>query len=228
MAGDAAAAVGSEAGQEAGGQEAGGAADLSGITGQLQEMAEGQSKLFQMLQQSQQQAQPQEQDEPEAIDLAQYLAGQDPMADPQEQAQQLQAQIQEMINRGVEERLNPLSEQFTEMRHDLEAERLAQEFPVFGENPEAAEQMIKTSYELANARGWGAKVAGDPQFWRMNTLAAIGLRSLQDEQSQAPQGDGAHAATLEGASGAVPGGSGPDLAQQVLEPQRRGSAVLDF
>lgn len=234
MAGDAAApAQGADGGQQGNNdaQQQQGSFDPTQIQQQLETFGEGQAELRTLVQglgeQFTQSQQPAE-DAPEDIDLSQFL---DPGIDPEQQSQQLQQIIDQRIADGVEralkEHVDPIREQQLEMRQQAELTQLVEEFPILGQDQEAARQLFETTATLAASNGWPAEVANDPALLRIVTMAA-GFQRAMAEEKEANAGADA-GAQLEQAGGAGPLGFGPDAAQQIVNAgTRRGAGALPF
>jgi hypothetical protein len=240
MAGDAGAPAGGVATQgdaaTAGGQTAeqqGPQFDPQQVTSTLAELRQGQSDLGELVRQLVPEPQEAEPEVLPELDLSQFTL--DPYADEQTQQaqqQQLAALINERIQAGVDsslqQHLNPLRDQVQEMRDGLEIQALHEEFPIFGQDPQAAEEMVQTAHTIAQSRGWNPEVANDPHLWRLVTMASLYAKGVaEDGSSNTDDAGSVPGAQLESAGGAGPLGYGPDPAAAIVNAGgRRGARAL--
>lgn len=235
MAGDAGAPAGGaqgDGGQQAGGQTAEAAQfDPQQVNSTLADLRQGQSDLADLVRQFAPQEAAAEAQAPAELDLSQIQL--DPYADEQAQQQQqaqlaqlIQQHIQTGIDAGLQQHLNPLQAQVQEMRDGLEIQALHDEFPIFGQDPQAADEMVRTVHSIAEANGWGAEVANNPQMWRLVTMASLYAKGVAENGSETDAGS-VPGAQLESAGGAGPLGYGPDPAAAIVNAgNRRGSRAL--
>lgn len=197
-------AAAGQAGGDAGDAQGQGQAQDNGnaaIAAQLEQLSGGFSEMQQFLQSApwqQQDAGEEQQDD--GLDLSFLDDDQAMSADPAALAQQLQETINQHSSQQVQQALQPLVQQLTEVRTRLDAADLVGEFPELG-SEEQAQRVVQAAQEWATNIGQ-PELASNPMVWRMVYMASKAAESANNEGSDDPG-----AAHLEGGSGAAPGGN---------------------
>lgn len=228
--------AGGDAAQQQGGEaqnaQQQGGPDVGALAQQLETLSGGQEELRQFLMSQPWQQQEPAGEEPETpetpLDLSQFLDPMEAAYDPQQLAERLSGYVQQeasrMAQEMVQQHIEPLKGEWSEMRVQQEAQMLVDEFPELGQ-PEVAEKVAGkggVAEQLAQQLGM-PELAAQPKFWRIAYIASRAMDAMQEEGAEDPR-----AAHLEGGGGARP--SAPeqvDLGEQIVSA-RRGASVLPF
>lgn len=201
-----------------------------GLEQQLAQLTSGQEEMRQFLMSMVQPGASESEGQPETPETAPLNLDLFDPANPQFDPEAMAAHLSDVINAQADARaqalIAPVSEQVDEMRRGREADMLASEFPELSK-PEVAAQVVQTAQQLAIAHGH-PELAAEPWFWRTTMMAT---RAAELAREEGEQGDPAHqAATLEGGSGARPGGApqGQQLTADSIVNARKGRSVLPF
>jgi hypothetical protein len=187
--------------------------DLSALADQLGTLSAGQDEMREFLQSQPWQTTdaPQEQQagEPELdLDLSQYIDA-DGQYDPAQVSQMLSERLGEVVEKVVEQRLEPLRQETKDMRQEREWQVIADQFPEL-----ADEQVARPVFEMAKTmseQNGHPELAQEPWFVRVVYTGMKSLESAAEEGAEAPS-----AAHLEGGGGAAPAGSQVDALTQVF------------
>jgi hypothetical protein len=186
------------------------AQQLSTIPDQLEQLR----SWMEESQQAQQQAPGAEaEQEPAPADLS-FVNPESPNYDPQAAAQQLLQVLEQQNADAVKAAVEPLQQQLQDQQVQREADFLAQEFPEL-EDPETADAVFRATREWVDAAGLPPEAAGNMQVVRAVFMMGRAAELHNEEQAR----EGQNAASLEGAGGASPGGTGQGgfTAQSILE-----------
>jgi hypothetical protein len=185
---------------------------LSGMPAQLEQMRtqmEEQARTW-----AASQEQPPAEDEP--VDLS-FVDPNSPNYAPERAAQELIETLQREQQSAVQDAIKPLQQQLSTLEFDRAAEKLEGEFSELSD-PQVAEEVLKTTREWVGLAGLPQEAADNPQVIR----AVILMNKAADAHNQEVNGPQPTAATLEGAAGATPGGTGGGItAQDIIGAQRR-------
>lgn len=192
-----------------------------GLLEQLGTLPEQFEQMRQFMEQSQLPGDQQQQDqtaaEQEQVDLS-FVDPTSPTYNPQQAAEQLLQVLQAQNAQAVQEAVAPLQQQLSDVQNAREADALASEFPDL-QNPETADAVFKATSEWVQAAGLPPEAAGNMQVVRAVYMMGRAAELHNEEQGQEGQQD---AATLEGAGGASPAGTGQGMtAESILGTQRR-------
>jgi hypothetical protein len=198
--------------------------DMSALAEQIGNLTAGQEEMHQILRSEpwradEAQQEPDGQQEPE-LDLSQYL---DP-ADPQYDPTQLAEHLSDVVEKVVEQRLEPLRQETKEIRQEREWQDVANQFPELVDE-QVARPVFALAKEMAEHNGH-PELSQEPWFVRMVYTAGKALEAAQEEGAESPS-----AAHLEGGGGAAPAGSQVDAMTQVFgagEDQPLGRRALPF
>jgi hypothetical protein len=187
--------------------------DLSALADQLGTLSAGQDEMREFLQSQPWQTTdaPQEQQagEPELdLDLSQYIDA-DGQYDPAQVSQMLSERLGEVVEKVVEQRLEPLRQETKDMRQEREWQVIADQFPEL-----ADEQVARPVFEMAKTmseQNGHPELAQEPWFVRVVYTGMKSLEAAAEEGAEAPS-----AAHLEGGGGAAPAGSQVDALTQVF------------
>jgi hypothetical protein len=187
--------------------------DLSALTEQLGTLSAGQDEMREFLQSQPWQTTdaPQEQQagEPELdLDLSQYIDAEG-QYDPAQVSQLLSERLGEVVEKVVEQRLEPLRQETKDMRQEREWQVIADQFPEL-----ADEQVARPVFEMAKTmseQNGHPELAQEPWFVRVVYTGMKSLEAAAEEGAEAPS-----AAHLEGGGGAAPAGSQVDALTQVF------------
>jgi hypothetical protein len=187
--------------------------DLSALADQLGTLSAGQDEMREFLQSQPWQTTdaPQEQQagEPELdLDLSQYIDAEG-QYDPAQVSQLLSERLGEVVEKVVEQRLEPLRQETKEMRQEREWQVIADQFPEL-----ADEQVARPVFEMAKTmseQNGHPELAQEPWFVRVVYTGMKALESAAEEGAETPS-----AAHLEGGGGAAPAGSQVDALTQVF------------
>lgn len=168
--------------------------------------------------------------EPEGYDLS-FLDPSEPGFDPETAAQQFGALVQQaaqdQAKQMLQEQIDPLRNDMTEMRHEREVRDLVAECPELAD-PEVAKKVAGEgglADQMAQDLGMPA-LAQEPKFWRLAYFAGRAAEAANAEGGESPQ-----AAHLEGGGGAAPAGGsqGNDFVQMLDDAAGGGrKAALPF
>lgn len=222
-------------GQQQQGQEQQQQPDLAALYGTLQELGPSLEDLRGQLTEQQQmmlELQAQQTQDPAQQQQLEQQAQQPnldafnpdaPGWDPQRAAQGLAELMQQQTQQAVQQAVTPLQEQLAGIEAQRQADLLANEFPEL-QDPQVAENVINVSRQYAELLG-KPELADNPAFWRLAYMSGRAAEAANAEGQPQPA-----AATLEGGSGASPGGA--DQRQQVvdgiLNANGAGRSVLPF
>jgi hypothetical protein len=187
--------------------------DLSALADQLGTLSAGQDEMREFLQSQPWQTTdaPQEQQagEPDLdLDLSQYIDA-DGQYDPAQVSQMLSERLGEVVEKVVEQRLEPLRQETKDMRQEREWQVIADQFPEL-----ADEQVARPVFEMAKTmseQNGHPELAQEPWFVRVVYTGMKALESAAEEGAETPS-----AAHLEGGGGAAPAGSQVDALTQVF------------
>lgn len=144
--------------------------------------------------------------------------------DPAQFTAQLGQVLAQAVQQGVQQQMGqivqPLQTQLSEMQQANAAADLAEEFPALAD-PGTAQEVMGLASQLAQANGQ-PELGDQPWFWRLTYMAAEAAAAANDAGGNADP----NAAHLEGAGGALPGGSGGGDLGDAIVGSRRGSSVL--
>lgn len=218
-----------DAGQGETAQQQGGP-DLSALADQLGTLSAGQDEMREFLQsqpwQTTDGAQPEGQPEagPELdLDLSQYIDAEG-QYDPAQVSQMLSERLGEVVEKVVEQRLEPLRQETKDMRQEREWQVIADQFPELA-NEEVARPVFEMAKEMSEHNGH-PELAQEPWFVRVVYTGMKALEAAGEEGAETPS-----AAHLEGGGGAAPAGSQVDTLTQVFgggEDIPLGRKVLPF
>lgn len=196
-------------------QQAGLSPDLAQQLATVPDQLEQLRSWMEESQQAQQQQAPgvEAEQEPEPADLS-FVNPESPNYDPQAAAQQLLGVLEQQNADAVKAAVEPLQQQLQDQQTQREADFLAQEFPELAQ-PETADAVFKATREWVQAAGLPPEAAGNMQVVRAVFMMGRAAELHNDEQAR----EGQNAATLEGAGGASPGGTGQGglTAQSILD-----------
>lgn len=180
------------------------AQQIESLANTLPQLQQSQEQMREYLQSNPWAPQDETQEEPQVADLS-FLDESSPQYDPNAVAQRLSEVMKQEASteaeRLMQEKLAPIQAQVQEMKSQQGADELAAEFPEL-KDAKVAQQVIEHAEQQAQILGH-PELVGNFQFVRQVYLMG---RAMQLSQEQ--RGDGAPAATLEGAGGASPGAQG--------------------
>lgn len=195
------------------------AEQLGGVPSQLEQIREW---MEQSQQQQAENAAP-EGEEPAEADLS-FLDPQDPAYDPNRAAQELLGVLEKQNQDAIKAAVTPLQERLAAQEAQREAELLTQEFPELADE-KAQDALMATTRQWVEAAGLPPEAAGNMHVVRAVFMVGKAAELARQEETEADQQP---AATLEGAGGASPGGTGGGLtAESILGPSAKRS-VLPF
>lgn len=163
----------------------------------------------------------QEQQQAEVVDpYAQVdeMYGEDPEA-----AAEIRQVLEGIVGQAIQQQMNPLAQQFRQLRTELDIGELEERYPEIRENAEIAEQITQKAQQLA-ARLGKPDLVYDSEILEMAYLASRTQRAAAQE---GPAGGG-NPAELESAAGSAPGEQEPDWAKEIVSAHRRDSGVFGF
>jgi hypothetical protein len=199
--------------------------DMSALAEQIGNLTAGQEEMHQILRAEPWRAEAADGQEPDAqpepeLDLSQYLDPGDPQYDPA----QLAEHLSDVVEKVVEQRLEPLRQETKEIRQEREWQAVADQFPELVDE-QVARPVFALAKEMAEHNGH-PELSQEPWFVRMVYTAGKALEAASEEGAESPS-----AAHLEGGGGAAPAGSQVDAMTQVFgagEDQPLGRRALPF
>lgn len=183
-------------------------ADVQGSLEQLSQIAEQQREFLagEPWKAADDGEQTQEQQTPAEMDFG-FLDDTQPGYDPQAAVSQLGDLIRGEAQRIAQEQVAPLKQELAQKDQDRAFEDLAQRYPQL-EDEKVGQEVLDTAAKWVEAQGLPSDLATHPGIVE---IVYLGARARQQNQQG---GDGAAAATLEGAGGASPGGAGQGASPQ--------------
>lgn len=130
-----------------------------------------------------------------------FLDDQQPNYTPEQAAKGLQDLVEKLATDRAQALVEPLAKQQQEMQTKQDTDELIARYPQLGDDT-VASQVVDTSRQLAAELGH-PELASSPRMYELVYLAGRAT-----DQANAETAAGGGAATLEGAGGASPGGSG--------------------
>lgn len=150
-----------------------------------------------------------------------FVNPEDPAYDPQRAATELLSVLEKQTNDALEAKVGPLQERLQAAESLREAELLTKEFPEL-DDEKAQDALMETTAKWVEAAGLPADTAGNMQVVRAVYMMGRAAELATQEQT----GEAPAAATLEGAGGASPGGTGGGLtAESIFGDQGRRSPL---